>query len=189
MKKPTAEQWAMVIENDRLLWKWAIESTPRGLNHDRHCVVESYDIIFMQAVRASMSYRKELGLTFGTYIGKHIKKLVYRHWEIRNRKTNRPVALELVPFEDEEKEFLSYLSKEDKEIESLAMRIDVANAIKSLPKRERRLIELWAGMGCRQRTEEELSKALRVSRGRVWQLKKKAFKKIKEKLTKGKDDY
>ena len=189
MKKPTAEQWAMVIENDRLLWKWAIESTPRGLNHDRHCVVESYDIIFMQAVRASMSYRKELGLTFGTYIGKHIKKLVYRHWEIRNRKTNRPASLYETLFDDNDETYANQLAKEDKTLELVAERIDVANAIKSLPKRERRLIEMWAGMGCRQRTEEELSKAFRVTSSRVWQMKTKAFKKIKEKLTKGKDDY
>ena len=179
MRKPTKKQWAMVLSVDRLLHDWAFRSTPFAYQGNPDCVQESYDILFHKAIKASMSWKKNKNIKFSTYIGKHMRKVVYKHWELKtSRKSDSPLSLSYVLNEDNElHQSLGYVDElrvEFDEVEALH------EALATLSARQRQVVTEWAGLGCQQRAIPEIAKDLRVSAENTRLIKVKAFKKIKK---------
>jgi RNA polymerase sigma factor (sigma-70 family) len=183
MKIPTDRQWRMVIKIDRMLWNWAYQSTPFRFQSNRDCVQESYDILQMKAVLASTSFKPSKGCKFSTYIGKHIRKHVYRHWQKKIRKTESPYSLSYLMDEDRELfESIGYVDNRQIEFDELAK---LNEAISTLSERQRYVVTRWAGMNGEKLPIADIAKRLRVSTEMARLIKKQAFAKIKFYLTKG----
>ena len=179
MKKPNKQQWAMVLSVDRLLHDWAYLSTPFAYQQNPDAIQESYDILLHKAIKASMSWKKSKNVKFSTYIGKHMRKVLYRHWELKTfRKSENPFSLNNLLGEDSVLfESLGYEEKRSIEFDEVET---LHEALATLSARQRQVVTEWAGLGCQQRAIPDIAKDLRVSVENTRLIKLKAFKKIKK---------
>lgn len=115
--------------------------------------------------------------SFRKYAAWWIRSYMFR---LSSKHQNGAISIQTKIGEDETLEDL--LGKESSEFEDKDNKIDVAYLLRGLSKREIKLIKMHYGLESPEMTFQEIANNLKITRQRVHQIEKEAFKKIKNSL-------
>ena len=139
-------------------------------------------------VKAVDSFRVENGAKFATYAGKCIQNEILMHFRAQ-KKVTAEVSLNETIDVDRDGNPLTYIDViccEEDIVEEIGRKLLTGRMMTCidtlLTARERQIVRMRYGLGCRARTQREVAEALHTSRSYVSRIEKGALEKLREAL-------